>query len=394
MTSGIYSHSQNKKEDKKGHESMKKLLSILLVLTLALSLVCSAGIAAYADDDPTAPVTDGAPPALPSGTGGGQNGNTDPNAGNTDPNAGNTDPNAGNTDPNAGNTDPNAGNTDPNAGNTDPNAGNTDPNAGNTDPNAGNTDPNAGNTDPNAVPDDIPEDDPTVDPTKKPADEGSNGASGEPTQATANRNELVAAVASIVGDAEDADAQLNTAVLTPSAAEQEQIKAAAKAQLGSALDGLEFGAFLDITLTAIANGTKISVDKADKAVSVSFTIPSNVQGKDSYKILRIHNDTYTLLDVTVSGNTVTFETDQFSTYVLLYKASASQAPAGSAPAGSAPAGGSSKPSGSAPNAKSGGGASGEPGSPQTGYSTLGWAASAVVTLLGGVMAIVPKKRLF
>jgi hypothetical protein len=207
----------------------------------------------------------------------------------------------------------------------------------------------------------------------------------------------VEAVASIVGDAEDADAKLNTKVLTPSATEQEQIKTAAKAQLGTALDGLEFGAFLDITLTATANGTDISVDKADKAVSVSFTIPSNAQGKESYKILRIHNDTYTLLDVTVSGNTVTFETDQFSTYVLLYKASApaGSAPTGNAPTGGAPAGnapgGSAKPSGSAPSAKSG---SGEPGSPQTGYSTLSWAASAVVTLLGGVMAIVPKKRLF
>jgi hypothetical protein len=333
---------------------MKKLLSILLVLTLALSLVCSAGIAAYADDDATTPVTDGARPS-----------------------------DAPDDKLEAPPTDDNK----PEDDGAKPEDDGTKPEDDGTKPEDDGTKPENDGT--------KPEDD-----DKQPADDDDQPS--EPSTASTDSDKLLAAVQEVVPGATKAELKYTEVP----AAQQDSIKAQAKEQLKDKLDGLEFGPFLDITLIAtIEEGTK-DVTETDTSVSVTITIPSNAQGKESYKILRIHGDSYDLLDVDVIGNEATFETTQFSTYVLLYKASAPttgdqlqapgtgdqpQAPGSGnqpqAPADNAPAGNTKS------SAKSGGGASGEPGSPQTGYSTLTWAASAVVTLLGGVMAIVPKKRL-
>jgi hypothetical protein len=135
---------------------------------------------------------------------------------------------------------------------------------------------------------------------------------------------LLKAVAKYVDGATSVAVQLQTKELTVSKAEQKEIETQATKQLGKKMDNLNYGAFLDITLTA----NDIPVTQTDGNVSVTITIPQELYKSNySYKILRIHDGEATLLDAAQDGQTLTFETDRFSTYVLMYEEVAVQNPA-------------------------------------------------------------------
>lgn len=85
----------------------------------------------------------------------------------------------------------------------------------------------------------------------------------------------------------------------------------------------EVGLYLDVNLYKQVDGEeKVKVSETDEKVTISFEIPESLMeakdGKEFY-IMRIHNGVVSLPDVTVEGNILTFETDEFSTYVLAYK---------------------------------------------------------------------------
>lgn len=82
------------------------------------------------------------------------------------------------------------------------------------------------------------------------------------------------------------------------------------------------GAYIDFNLfkqVGSNEATKISKCPNGK-VKIGFVIPKALQAEGrTFKIVRLHNGTATLLDVTLGKDfNATFETDEFSTYAIIY----------------------------------------------------------------------------
>ena len=86
------------------------------------------------------------------------------------------------------------------------------------------------------------------------------------------------------------------------------------------------GTYLDINLWKQITGDEPSklTETESGNVKIGFTVPENLQKSGrTYKIIRIHDGQATILDATVDENyELTFETDRFSTYALVYTDSA------------------------------------------------------------------------
>lgn len=102
----------------------------------------------------------------------------------------------------------------------------------------------------------------------------------------------------------------------------EAITAAAKMP-----ENYEVGTVLDLSMQLNMYGTKArDITETDSPISVSVTIPQNLINTDTtvtrtYKIIRIHNNVASVLDGTYNpqDKSLTFSTDCFSTYVIIYK---------------------------------------------------------------------------
>jgi len=78
--------------------------------------------------------------------------------------------------------------------------------------------------------------------------------------------------------------------------------------------------YLDISLFKQVEGeSKVKISETSGAIKIAFEIPADLR-KDgrSYYIVKVHDGAASLITPTQSGNTLTFETDQFSTYALIY----------------------------------------------------------------------------
>lgn len=85
--------------------------------------------------------------------------------------------------------------------------------------------------------------------------------------------------------------------------------------------GFSVGCFFDINLFKKIGDNKESkiTDVPNGKVKIQITVPANLQKSGrTYKIVRIHNGVTTVLDVSQNGYTITFESDQFSTYALIF----------------------------------------------------------------------------
>lgn len=83
---------------------------------------------------------------------------------------------------------------------------------------------------------------------------------------------------------------------------------------------LKIGMYLDISLFKQVEGeSKVKISETSGAIKIAFEIPEALR-KDgrSYYIVKVHDGVASLITPTQSGNTLTFETDQFSTYALVY----------------------------------------------------------------------------
>ena len=94
-------------------------------------------------------------------------------------------------------------------------------------------------------------------------------------------------------------------------------------------DGLKnsvLGMYLNINLfSKVGNNEARQVTDTNGAVKIKFTVPDKLLNKDksierTYQIVRIHNGKRTVIDVTFNNkdNTISFESDKFSTYALIY----------------------------------------------------------------------------
>lgn len=85
----------------------------------------------------------------------------------------------------------------------------------------------------------------------------------------------------------------------------------------------ELGMYLDISLLKTVGETQTTIHQLSAPIRITFTIPENLRGKDKYYVIRVHDGSATVLnDLDSDPNTVTFETDRFSTYALVYSESA------------------------------------------------------------------------
>ena len=90
--------------------------------------------------------------------------------------------------------------------------------------------------------------------------------------------------------------------------------------------GYKVGKCLNITLNKIVNGTTESIHELSKVMKVTIKVPEELINKDSktkreYYIARSHNGKVDILETIYNEktNSLTFETDKFSDYAILYK---------------------------------------------------------------------------
>ena len=85
-------------------------------------------------------------------------------------------------------------------------------------------------------------------------------------------------------------------------------------------DGSVVGMYLDINLFKQVEGeNKVKVEETNAKIKISFEIPESLRSSNrKFYIIRVHGTEVTKIIPTVNGNTLTFETDRFSTYSLAY----------------------------------------------------------------------------
>ena len=82
---------------------------------------------------------------------------------------------------------------------------------------------------------------------------------------------------------------------------------------------MHLGFYLDINLLkSIGNKDPVNISNVAEKVKITIQIPNELLGKENYKIIRIHNGVADMIDAVIDGNNLTFETDRFSTYALVY----------------------------------------------------------------------------
>ncbi len=90
--------------------------------------------------------------------------------------------------------------------------------------------------------------------------------------------------------------------------------------------GYIVGKYLNITLNKIVNGTSESIHELTKKLKISIELPTELINKDktitrTYFIARSHNGKVDILETNYDEKTnkLTFETDKFSDYAIIYK---------------------------------------------------------------------------
>ena len=88
---------------------------------------------------------------------------------------------------------------------------------------------------------------------------------------------------------------------------------------------MHLGFYLDINLLkSIGNKDPVNISNVAEKVKITIQIPDELLGKENYKIIRTHNNVADIIDAVIDGNNLTFETDRFSTYALVYNESSNE----------------------------------------------------------------------
>lgn len=105
---------------------------------------------------------------------------------------------------------------------------------------------------------------------------------------------------------------------TIDATEKAKVEEATKA----ASADYSIGAYLDIDLfKQVGDKAAAGVTSTKGKMKVTVTLPESLRGDYTYKAVRVHHATADVLDATYDKTTgnLTFESDQFSTYAIIYK---------------------------------------------------------------------------
>lgn len=105
-----------------------------------------------------------------------------------------------------------------------------------------------------------------------------------------------------------------------------EVSSADRALVEKSLGQNTVGMYLDITLTKqLDNAQPVKVTQTNGAVTVTIVVPENLRNTDTkiqrtYKVIRVHNAKTDILDADYDAKTgkLSFQTDAFSTYALVY----------------------------------------------------------------------------
>ena len=106
----------------------------------------------------------------------------------------------------------------------------------------------------------------------------------------------------------------------------DSVKAEDKKLVNDNLVGNTLGQILNITLVKEVESSKTEVKETNAGLKISVDLDDSLVNKDSsiertYKVIRVHDGKTEILDASydASGKKVTFTTDKFSTYAIVYK---------------------------------------------------------------------------
>ncbi len=88
-------------------------------------------------------------------------------------------------------------------------------------------------------------------------------------------------------------------------------------------DKYTVGQYLDVELIKELNGNRTNITQTQGLIQIIITIPDGMKGNNrTYAIMRVHNGVVDILaDKDANPDTITIETDRFSTYTLVYEES-------------------------------------------------------------------------
>ena len=91
------------------------------------------------------------------------------------------------------------------------------------------------------------------------------------------------------------------------------------------IKGIMVGQYLDISLYKLVGETRTDIIETPRKITIRIVIPDSLKNSDSKKtrnfaVIRVHDGEMKLLaDLDNNADTITIETDRFSTYVIVYK---------------------------------------------------------------------------
>lgn len=94
---------------------------------------------------------------------------------------------------------------------------------------------------------------------------------------------------------------------------------------GNVAEGFVMGQYLDISLFKIIGENRSAISTINGKLNITIIVPENLKTTDSsitrtFAVIRVHNGGVDLLnDMDNSADTITIETDRFSTYAIVYK---------------------------------------------------------------------------
>lgn len=83
---------------------------------------------------------------------------------------------------------------------------------------------------------------------------------------------------------------------------------------------MKLGFYMNIDLLKkIGNRNPVKITRIGEKIKITIQIPDTLLGKEYYKIILVHDGKAEIINAEINGNLLTFETDKFSTYALIYK---------------------------------------------------------------------------
>ena len=130
-------------------------------------------------------------------------------------------------------------------------------------------------------------------------------------------------LSSLKAEGKTPEVKLDTRVIDKVSEDDKKLTESSISKYSSVAANLTPGAFLDINLKVNTTGDWQNVTTTKEPVKVVINVPEEMQKvSNKFYVLRIHNGVSTLLyDKDEDPKTVTIDSDQFSTYVLMYPGS-------------------------------------------------------------------------